>query len=460
MKKIGKVFLIFCVLFYQFGGTVQVFAEEVLNDDIINDNDDSMVKDNATDDDNDTGENIIDDSDSLDDEINDDSSTDDDINQNGDDTEDNSNEDNTEENNNDTVDYDEILNNEFKYNGIFNSYDDTEGNITRTLYLIGNEEGYTVNDLVSSFEYECYVYSDDELLDLEDLVSDSDTIHITIGDELLVYNIVILGDDDSSNSVDNSDVESVINNLFEDTEYYNDVVDVNFDDVIDICDISKLYYAVNNKEKSSIVATPILSPSLVTSSDSVSIGEYVTIDLSLSGLESYSVNTVAGVVSYDKDIVSINSVTSEAGDVYYDEDSNKFIALGEFREGSTISFEFVADDASDAEYVTFKDLEVLNDGIVYELSSDSIDTVFEITYTNNKGGDVEEESSSSEEATTSNTAVSSYRPVVYYVNNYCLLFFSFLDRLHEPSFIDQIAGNGVEHAVDIGSALWGGVEFG
>jgi len=31
MKKIGKIFLVFCVLFYQFGGTLTVLAEEIVS---------------------------------------------------------------------------------------------------------------------------------------------------------------------------------------------------------------------------------------------------------------------------------------------------------------------------------------------------------------------------------------------------------------------------------------------
>ena len=416
MKKIGKIFLILCVLFSQFSGVLRVYAEETNNT-----NEDNNKENNTEN--NDTSQEVTDYYGDEDNNENDSDNviTDDDTNNNSDvvdgNNDNNTTDDNTEDNNTgdttgdgnttgdnsgntgdntgdgnttgeidmqevivDTVAYDEDLNNGFKYNGLFE-----EG----TLYLIGNEEGYTVSDIEGNFE-NAFAVREGEIVAAEDAVLDGDKVLIPVGEVLVEYVVVILGDDDGSGSVDNADVESVINNLFDDPEYFNPLVDIEKEGIVTVYDISKLHYAVNNKEKSEIVATPVLTPILSVDNDTLNIGDTVKFSLSVSGLETYSVNTISGRVSFDSSILSFSSASSEDGEVYFDEETSSFIAVGDFKEGSTIDIEFVAECVSEEEYVTFWDLITLYDGVDFELESNQVSAAISITAENNKGGDVEE----------------------------------------------------------------------
>ena len=492
MKKIGKIFLIFCVLFSQFSGVLEVLAEEsVDNNTTIDEEDNTLENDDTSQDDNNAIESdVSDDSDTNTNNIVDDN-TDDNTNTVVDSEEENNNSSDTvvdddtttitdndttvadEENqdNNSTVEddtgsednsdeitddesedqvvedtssYDEDMNDKFVYNGIFK-----EG----ILYLIGNEEEYTVSEIKNSFEEDVVINRDSEELLDEVVIDNDDEIIVSMEDNLVKYKVVIMGDDDSSNNVDNNDVESVVNNLFDDPEYYNSIVDINFDGIVDNYDISRLHYAINNKEKSNIVATPVLSPSVVSSKDTLDIGDTVKLQLSVSGLESYSVNTIVGNVDFDSNIFSYSSISSSDGEVYYNDETKSFVAVGEFKEGSTIDLELVADAASETEYVNFTDLKVYNDGTEFELDSDIVSSVFVINYTNNTGSDVEETTDTTSTETTANVSNTSTNYVMTYVNRYILSSDSYLLDLKIKDHEIDFDSHTYEYHVKVGNKI-------
>ena len=443
MKKIGKIFLILCVLFSQFSGVLRVYAEENNNNMIEEDNNNTNLDEDNTENDgmnqevtdgnenenNNKNDNVAaDDTDNNNNVINEDDNTNDDTDNNtGDNTDDGNNNttgddiggntgDNTGDGNTtggeiemhevvvgtDTATYDDGLNDSFNYNGTFN-----EG----TLFLIGS---FTVSDIVNSFDDVFVTNSEGEVYENDETIVDGDFVYVVIDNKHIEYGVVILGDDDGSGTVDNADVESVINNLFNDPDYFNPVVDIEGEGIITVYDVSKLHYAVNNKEKSEIVATPVLTPILSVDNDTLNIGDTVKISLSVSGLESYSVNTISGRVSFDSSILSFSSASSEDGEVYFDEETASFIAVGEFKEGSTIDIEFVAESVSEEEYVTFWDLITLYDGVDFELESNQVSVAVSITAENNKGGDVEE--TTTEPAPAPAPAVPVVSPRVTYVS--------------------------------------------
>ena len=486
MSKIGKLFLVFCVLFSQYSGVLEVLAEEV-NNNSMDEKDNTLEKDDTSQDDNntinldvsdnlknnnadDTNNTVIGDTDdntnstvadsekenSLDavgnvddtivtgngETVNDEEKKDD---KSISDTSSGENVDETtqgDEGENqvveDTSSYDADMNDKFVYNGKF---------MDGILYLIGNEEEYTVLEIKNSFDDEVIINRDSEELLDEAVIDSSDEIIVSIEDNLVKYKVVIMGDDDSSNNVDNDDVESVINNLFENSEYYNEVVDVNFDNVIDNFDISKLHYGVNNKEKSNIVATPVLTPTLVSDKDNMDIGDVVKIKLSVSGLEIYSVNTIIGKIDFDDTIFNFSSFTSSNGKVYYNEETKTFIAVGEFKDGDTIDLELVANLATEEDYVTFNELKVFNDGIEFELDSDSISTVFVVTYENNKGGDVENVT------TTTTSDSSTTNPVVNYVSSRVLSSDSYLLDLKIKGYEIKFDPYTYEYRIKVGNKV-------
>ena len=224
-------------------------------------------------------------------------------------------------------------------------------------------------------------------------------------------------------------------------------VDVNFDNVIDNFDISKLHYGVNNKEKSNIVATPVLTPTLVSDKDNMDIGDVVKIKLSVSGLEIYSVNTIIGKIDFDDTIFNFSSFTSSNGKVYYNEETKTFIAVGEFKDGDTIDLELVANLATEEDYVTFNELKVFNDGIEFELDSDSISTVFVVTYENNKGGDVENVT------TTTTSDSSTTNPVVNYVSSRVLSSDSYLLDLKIKGYEIKFDPYTYEYRIKVGNKV-------
>lgn len=213
---------------------------------------------------------------------------------------------------------------------------------------------------------------------------------------VLSYDIYIVGDVNLDSVVDYIDVIEIVKSIIEDDEYYFGSADANADGNVDIFDVTKIVYVIENHHiwdnQVDIDQDNLLN--LTISSDAteeVKLGDTFTVRFSLNNFNYNVISGLSGNINYDDAILRLDEVNVYDMEMYYNEDG-KFIIFGSDYNSEDVLIEcvFTAIGASEEEYVSISDLVAAYAGEEVRLSSDSVGMSFEITYTSNKGGDVEE----------------------------------------------------------------------
>jgi len=274
-------------------------------------------------------------------------------------------------------------------------------------YVMGSFEENIINILdfvtaVNLADYEVEVL-DSEGNVVEDVISNDMVLSITKDGLVLTYNIIIVGDVNSDNIVNDQDVLEMIDSVLGEEEYYHGSADVNNDSIVDILDITKVDDAIINgwENEVEVDLENILSPTIKSDIvDSANIGDTFTVRFYLDNFNDSIINGLEGIISYDNSIVSLGNVSANGMELHINEDG-RFILIGDYSgmEDALIELEFTVEGASDDEYISISGLKAAYAGENVKLSSDTVSLNFTTTYIENVGGDVSDEEVLEEEET-------------------------------------------------------------
>lgn len=165
---------------------------------------------------------------------------------------------------------------------------------------------------------------------------------VTIFGEELVYDFVVYGDVDGG-YVEISDLSALIDKVLNnDLSYYDKYnFDFNYDEEIDIFDISLLGLDIYSKEytESDIVPTAEITPVIESDKDELYIGEAFEVLVSFEGFDDDNyINAIEGYVNYDTENLRLDKI--ECLDEYFVGNSlnNRFIYASDYTFSDTTSF--------------------------------------------------------------------------------------------------------------------------
>ena len=469
MKRIGKIFLVLCMMIYQLSPSISVFAEVLEN---VETNLEEEIKDKEN---NENSDEIVD-IDSNDEEI-----------------------DKLNEGKNNDEDTDAVLFNNSNNNlGIGNEETGgEEGNqeILEDKFVIsanGNEIGDDGNfgyyDLAQDEKTVVFSYDLDLVGDLNDVKVYIDNNDITDNTYSVDYDGMLYGDYEYKFVVKVNDEEYITKTIYiyyYNENEYNENVLTRSNDLGAVFTYSVMYLYKNGE---SITGTRLInsinlnncdkyvvdsSDNEITDSeisnddrlvvsngkvileykivllddaevslktnviDNVSIGDKVNVEFILNNINMSDVYNIHGIIEYDHDILSLdefegltlsdyeedgykqyyyNSNSDNAEDyryayLYYNESTGEFYLYSNYMNGETLlKTVFTAESTSDDTTITFKDLKITYNDI--NLKNDYVSVNFAVTYTSNVGGDVEDTIVDS-----SNNDNNNSKPVAIFTNN-------------------------------------------
>ena len=265
-------------------------------------------------------------------------------------------------------------------------------------YVVGEVFVVDFLESINMDAYELKVIDSEENEVTEGTINNGMSLVISKDGLVLTYRIAVVGDVDSDGDVDFDDVTTMVESILSiesEEEYYNASADVNIDGIVDVFDVTKTIYSLNNGWDNEVVIdeetllNPILSSDVV---NEVKIGDTITVRFALNNFAQNMINGLSGKIEFDNTVLSLDEVLVNGMEIYYN-DNFEFIIYGDDynSEEDLIQLTFTAIGASTDEYISISSLVASYAGEEVLLTTDSVSMNFEVTYTSNVGGDTEED---------------------------------------------------------------------
>lgn len=205
----------------------------------------------------------------------------------------------------------------------YNLFDDNNnryhviGSSNFTGVFVKNENTYTVANLYNELnelqldDLKYSVTKNNELVSEDALLENGMVLNVNYYGEVLSYDLLVYGEVDGG-LVEESDLSAFINKLLNNNISFYDYInlDINGDDKIDIKDISLLGYNVYVGEYTSNILelTDNVTPSIVSNTNELYVGESFEVTLMLSGFDNDYINLISGLINYDKDVLALTKI--------------------------------------------------------------------------------------------------------------------------------------------------------